>query len=151
MTALLIGPAMQVTLHFTLRLEDGSTIDTTVGGKPATFTMGDGKLLPGFEAVLNGLKAGSSGEFVISPAQGFGAANPNNIQEMPRSQFAADLELVEGLVLSFADAQKAELPGVVKNFDDTTVWIDFNHPLAGRDILFSVDIIDVQPGQAQPA
>lgn len=151
MTGLVIGPNTQVTLHFTLKLEDGSIVDSTVGGKPATFTVGDGKLLQGFEEVLLGLVAGSREEFVITPAKGFGVANPNNVQEMPRSQFAPDLELAEGLVVSFADAQKAELPGVVKNFDATTVWVDFNHPLAGRDISFAVEIIDVQPALAVQA
>jgi FKBP-type peptidyl-prolyl cis-trans isomerase SlpA len=58
------------------------------------------------------------------------------------------MDLVEGLMVSFADAQKAELPGVVKSFDDKVVYVDFNHPLAGRDILFEVEIIDVQPAQA---
>ncbi len=65
------------------------------------------------------------------------------MQQVPRDQFAADMELVEGLVVSFADAQKAELPGVVHSFDDKQVTVDFNHPLAGRNIIFDVKVIDV--------
>ena len=84
---------------------------------------------------------------VIKPEDGFGQRNPNNIQEIPRSQFNPDLELTEGLMLSFADAQKTELPGVVQRFDDDVVVIDFNHPLAGRNILFEVAILKIEPVQ----
>jgi FKBP-type peptidyl-prolyl cis-trans isomerase SlpA len=107
--------------------------------------MGDGNLLPGFEEALLGLQAGDEKSFVITPEKGFGGYNPENIQEFPRDQFPDDVELTEGLVLSFADAQNNEMPGVVQEFDERTVTVDFNHPLAGRDIEFSVRIIDVNP------
>lgn len=138
-----IAEGTQVTLNFALKLSDGSVIDSTFDKAPATFRVGDGKLLPGFEKAIFGLKAGDSDTFVITPEHGFGQSNPNNIQQFPREQFA-DIDLIEGLMLSFADAQKAETPGVVKAFDDEEVSIDFNHPLAGRNVHFQVEIIDVQ-------
>ncbi len=147
-STLKVGPDTQVTLHFALKLEDGSVVDSTFDRKPATFTVGDGSLLKGFEESLFGMAAGEKDALIVKPEQGFGQHNPSNIQQMPRDQFGDDVELVEGLMLSFADAQKAELPGVVSSFDDQVVHIDFNHPLAGRDILFDVEIIDVQPAQA---
>ncbi|GAA5317393.1 MAG: FKBP-type peptidyl-prolyl cis-trans isomerase [Candidatus Pelagadaptatus aseana] len=140
-----IGEGTQVTLHFAIKLENGDVVDSTFDKTPASFAVGDGSLLPGFEKALFGLQTGEKGAFVIKPEDGFGAINTNNRQEMPRSQFPEDIELVEGLMLSFADAQKAEMPGVVYGFDDETVTIDFNHPLAGRDIVFEVEIIDVAP------
>ncbi len=142
-----IGPGTTVTLHFSLRLKDGHEIDSNFGKDPATFTVGDGNLLPGFEKALFGLKPGDKQALTISPEDGFGQHNPSNMQEMPRDQFGPDIELEEGLMLSFADAQKAELPGVVREFDDKRVVIDFNHPLAGRDILFDVAILNVEPAQ----
>lgn len=142
-----IGPGTTVTLHFALRLEDGEEIDSTYGKDPAVFTVGDGNLLPGFEQALFGLKPGDEQVLTISPEDGFGQHNPSNIQEIPRDQFGDDIELEEGLMLSFADAKKAELPGVVSEFDDEKVVIDFNHPLAGRDILFDVAILNVEPAQ----
>lgn len=145
MNDLTIGPGTQVTLHFSLGLEDGEVIDTNFNSDPVTFVVGDGNLLAGFEEVLFGLQAGDERSFVIPPEKGFGPYNPENIQDFPRNQFPDDVELVEGLVLSFADAQQNELPGVVQEFDDTTVTVDFNHPLAGRDVEFSVRIIDVNP------
>ena len=90
-----------------------------------------------------GLCAGDEKEFPISPEQGFGQRNPNNIQEIPKDSFADDIELEEGLMVSFADAQQAELPGVVAEVNDDVVKVDFNHPLAGRDLIFEVRIIAV--------
>jgi len=143
MSELTIAENTQVTLHFALKMEDGAVIDSNFEGQPATFIVGDGNLLPGFEKSLMGMKAGDEDSFVIRPEDAFGQSNPNNMQEMPRDQFASDMNLVEGLVVSFADAQKAETPGVVHSFDDEQVIIDFNHPLAGRDIIFEVKVVDV--------
>lgn len=145
MIDLIVGSGTDVTLHFSLELEDGSVVDSNFDQEPVTFTIGDGNLLPGFEELLFGLKAGDKKSFVVPPERGFGAHNPENMQEMPRSQFPETLTLEVGVVLSFADAQQNELPGVVSSFDDEVVKIDFNHPLAGRDIQFRVDIIDVNP------
>ncbi|WP_299977820.1 peptidylprolyl isomerase [uncultured Pseudoteredinibacter sp.] len=143
MTELAIGPGTQVTLHFAIKMADGTLVDSTFDGSPATFSVGDGNLLPGFEQVLMGLSAGDEKEFPISPEQGFGQRNPNNIQEIPKNSFTDDIELEEGLMVSFADAQQAELPGVVAEVNDDVVKVDFNHPLAGRDLIFEVRIIAV--------
>jgi len=144
MTELVIGEGTEITLHFSLKLDSGEVIDSNFEGDPATFTMGDGNMLPGFEKKLSGMVTGEQETFMIKPEDGFGQPNPNNFQSMPRDQFD-DVELVEGLMMSFADAQKAELPGVVSAFDDETVTIDFNHPLAGREIIFEAKIVSVTP------
>ncbi|HEX7764689.1 MAG TPA: peptidylprolyl isomerase [Cellvibrio sp.] len=147
MRELAIGPGTKITLHFALQLDNGELVDSNFERDPATFTVGDGNLLPGFEKALFGMLEGEHKTLVIKPEDGFGQRNPNNIQEIARSQFSPDLELSEGLMLSFADAQKTELPGVVQRFDDEVVVVDFNHPLAGRDILFEVAIIKIEPVQ----
>ena len=147
MRDLTIGPGTKVTLHFALRLQDGEVIDSNFERDPATFVVGDGNLLPGFEKAMFGLAEGDKETFTITPEQGFGQRNPNNLQEFPRSEFAPDMELKEGLVLSFTDAQKTELPGVVSHFDENLVIVDFNHPLAGRDIVFDVAILKIEPVQ----
>ncbi len=145
MNSLAIGPSTRVTLHFALYLEDGAEIDSTFSAQPATFEFGDGSLLPGFEKVLMGLSAGDENKFSVPPEEGFGQPNPSNIQVMERSIFDSSLELQEGLMVSFSDAQNTELPGVIKSIGADEVEVDFNHPLAGRTILFSVKIIAVEP------
>lgn len=138
-----ISEKSRVSLHFTLKLVSGEVIDSTRDQKAATFTMRDGSLLPGFEQVLIGLKAGDKQEFLIKPEQGFGQPNPQNIQVIPREHFN-EMDLEVGLMFMFKDAAGSDLPGVVSSFDDKQVVIDFNHPLAGKDILFDVEIIEVE-------
>lgn len=143
MTEQRIGPDKEVTLHFALGLESGEVVDSTFDRKPATFKVGDGNLLPGFEQQLYGLKAGDKRTLQVLPEQGFGQHNPQNVQIMPRSQFEG-MELSEGLLVIFNDAANAELPGIVKAFDERLVTVDFNHPLAGKTLSFEVEIIDVR-------
>ena len=149
-----IGPGKQVTLHFALKLADeGATVDSTFDKDPVRLIVGDGNLPEGFEKPLHGLTAGAKQEFDIAPEHGFGQHNPSNVQKLPRSQFSPDLNLEPGLMLSFADKANGELPGVVVEFDDEQVSVDFNHPLAGRALKFEVAIIAVEdaPEQATEA
>lgn len=144
-----IGPGKRVTLHFSVALPDGTVVDSTRGREvPAEFTVGDGSLLPGFEQAIVGLRAGDRRSVVLDAKRGFGDWNPDNQQVFTRVQFSG-MTLEAGMVISFAD-KSGELPGVVKAFDDDTVTVDFNHPLAGRELVFEVDIIRVMDAEASP-
>lgn len=143
MSVVVIDESTKVTLNFSLTLENGDIVDSNFDKDPVTFVIGDASLLPGFERKLFGLKSGDCEQFIITPEDGFGQPNPNNIQEVPRKTFDDSFELTEGLVVSFADAAGGELPGVVREFNDESVFVDFNHPLAGRVITFKVSIVDV--------
>ena len=138
-----VGPGTKVTLTFTLKLETGELVDST-GDKPAEFAVGDGNLLPGFESVMFGLTMGDKREFLVLAESAFGPLNPDNTQMMKRTDFGAEIELSEGLMVSFADQQQAELPGVVKRILGDIIEVDFNHPLAGRNIIFEVQIAKVE-------
>ncbi len=142
-----IGASSRVTLHFSLLLPGGEEIDTTRNGEPATFTMGDGSLLPGFEAALVGMQAGDATQILLPAAEAFGEHNPANVQLIARNRFT-DLDLEEGLVVSFA-APDGELPGVVVGLFEETVKVDFNHPLSGTDITFDVAILKVEAAAAE--
>ncbi len=144
MTDLVIANDTRVTLHFSLTLEDGSVVDSNFDKQPASFDVGDGSLLAGFEKKIHGMKAGQKASFTVLPEESFGQPNPANIQRFSRSDFAQDMELTEGLVISFADAGQSELPGVVTSITDEAVMVDFNHPLAGRTIQFDVGIVAVE-------
>ena len=143
----IIGPGKKVSLHFSITLADGQLIDSTrERPEPAEFTVGDGSLLPGFEQAIFGLRAGDRPSVFIDAAHGFGEQNLDNQQVFTRVQFSG-MDLEEGMIVSFAD-KGGELPGVVTAFDDDTVTVDFNHPLAGRDLMFEVDIIRVMDADA---
>ena len=144
MDNLMISEGTRVTLNFALVLDDGSEIDSNFEKEPASFSVGDGSLLPGFERALFGLKSGDEATLEILPEEGFGQPNDNNLQTIKRDQFDAGSELEEGMVFSFADAAGGELPGVVKTFDADEVTVDFNHPLAGRTLSFRVAIHNVE-------
>ncbi len=135
-----IGPGTRVTLKFSLLIIGGEVIDEA---DSATFEVGDGSLLPGFESAIFGMRGGESGTVEIKAKNGFGEPNEDNVHKMKQVNFG-DIELVEGLVVSFEDAEGRELAGVVKELDDDVVTVDFNHPLAGRDLLFQVEIFSVE-------
>jgi len=139
-----IGNASRVTLHFSLSLEDGSVIDSNFDQTPATLSIGDGNLPLGFEEHLLGMSGGQKASFTVLPEKAFGQHNPSNIQHVKRNSFAADMELSEGLVVSFADANKGELPGVIQTIGEDEVTVDFNHPLAGKNLIFKVEIVAVE-------
>lgn len=136
-----IVPESKVTLFFEIRLQNGQLVDSNFEKEAAQFTIGDGNMLAGFEAVLLGLEEGAKRSFELPPEQAFGQSNPSNTQTIARSKF--DMELEEGLVVSFQDPS-GELPGVISEFDDQQVVVDFNHPLAGKYLTFKVDIVKIE-------
>ena len=132
-----------VTLHFSLALENGHIVDSNFEGNPATFSVGDGNLLPGFESSLLGLEVGDEREFIISPENAFGQHNAQNVQSVDRGNFdESDLEI--GSILSFQNGD-GELPGVIIALEENLVMVDFNHPLSGKNIVFQVKIVEINP------
>ena len=138
-----VGPNTRVTLHFSVLLETGEEIDSTRRSRPATFTVGDGSLPEGFERALFGLTAGSDEQLRIPAPDGFGEAREANVRFMPRAQFATNVTPEPGLVVSFTSPE-GELPGVVKSIQGDLVVVDFNHPLAGKNLIFDVSILKVE-------
>ena len=137
-----------ITLHFSLALNNGEVIDSNFDGVPATFKLGDGNMLPGFEQELLGLRAGESVETLIAPDKAFGEVNSSNCQPFPidklRSLLDDELTPAEvGLVISFKDPAGFDLPGVVKSITEESFTVDFNHPLAGKTIVFKASIVAV--------
>lgn len=133
-----VSEGTRVFLNFSLTLEDGAEVDNNFSGEAVSFAVGDGSLLPGFERRVLGMQAGERQIFSVPPEDAFGQPNANNLQRIPRADFDRDIELELGLVCSFADAAGGELPGVISAFNEESVTVDFNHPLAGRTILFDV-------------
>jgi FKBP-type peptidyl-prolyl cis-trans isomerase SlpA len=140
-----IGPGQRVTLNFALYLANGGLIDGNFGKAPVSFLFGDGSLLPGFERALQGLGAGAQVDVVIPAADAFGAVNEDNQQRYPRFQFPPDLALSENLLVEFTDAAGYQQAGRVVSIGARYVEIDFNHPLAGRDIRFVAEVHEVAP------
>ena len=139
-----IGQDSKVTMHFSLSLEDGTLVDSTFGtDEPITFTMGDGTLIPGLEYAVIGLAVGDKQSLNIGPDVGFGYRDESAIQEMRRTAFNDDIELKPGVVIEFDSPSGVQVPGTVLEVNDDTVKVDFSHPLAGRSVIFNVEILEV--------
>jgi FKBP-type peptidyl-prolyl cis-trans isomerase SlpA len=149
-----IAAGSRVTLNFSLALSSGELIDSNFDQSPASFVVGDGSLLPGFEEALLNRGAGESVDVLLPADKAFGDSNRDNVQVLPRKKFSGLLanstDPVEpGTVLSFTDPGGFDIPGVVKSIDEDTLVVDFNHPLAGRNIQFKAEIHAVIPAGVQ--
>ena len=134
----------EVVMHFSIRLSDGSAVDSTkVANKPAKFVMGDGSLTPGFEDCLLGLQVGQSETFTLPPESAFGLPNPDNIHHLELSKFSSDVPAEIGTIISFTQPNGEELPGIIRDIVADSVTVDFNHPLAGQTVTFEVDVLEV--------
>ena len=136
-----IQDGSQVKMHFSLMLEDQTVIDTNFDKEPVCFFIGDGNLLPGFEKVLIGMQTNQEGTFEIEPKEAFGQHNNQNVQILDLSSFDDNIEV--GSVYSFQNGD-GELPGVIIEINESKVQVDFNHPLAGKTILFKVKILAIE-------
>lgn len=140
-----IQPGSRVTLHYTLALADGTVVDSTDGGAPATVVIGSGELVDFLEGRLLGLETGTRWHFAINASETRGQFAPETVQRLPRTDFPADMDLKPGEVIGFETPGGEEVPGLVIEATDTEIVVDFSHPLAGRDLMFDVEIVAVEP------
>ena len=118
-------------------------IDSNKGQAPLEFITGKNHIIPGLESQLMTLAKGESSDIKVEASDAYGEMNPEAVETLPREQFA-DLELANGLQL-YGQGENGETVAVtVKEFDDKTVTIDYNHPLAGKALMFSVTVMDVR-------
>ncbi len=133
-----------VIAHITMKLSDGSAADSTkVNNKPAKLNLGDNSLSAAFEAEIIGLKAGDTKEFTLAAKDAFGEPNPDNIHYVDKARFNQEAPAKVGNIITFTQPGGVEIPGIVKEISGDSVTVDFNHPLAGQDITFVIDIVDV--------
>ena len=138
-----IVPGSAVTLHFSLALTDGTEAISTFGEEPLSFHVGDHTFQPTLELALYGLKAGDEQTLTLTPEQAYGAPDPGLLQQMPLSDFGEDMQPEPDQVISFALPGGEQTMGVVREVGDTHATVDFNHPLAGHEVIFRVQILEV--------
>ena len=123
--------------------ESGTTevVDSNKGGDALEFIMGKGQLIPGLENALVGMNAGDSNpEITVKAVDAYGEVNSEALQVLPKEQFEG-VDLVEGMTLYGQGEDGQTVQVTVKSFNETEVNVDFNHPLAGKDLLFSVTVV----------
>ena len=145
---LTVGPGCAVSMHFSLSFPDGFVADASEPGEPVTFVMGDGSMARGLELALYGLKVGDKQIVELDPLHAYGYPDPENVHTLPRSEFAPELPLDIDSVLSFSTPSGEEIPGTIKEVSEDEVVVDFNHLLAGHDLIFEVEIVEIKPPQS---
>lgn len=131
-----------VTVHYTGRLEDGNVFDSSMveGREPLVATLGQGQLIPGFENGLHEMSVGDKKTVEISPENAYGEYNNEMIQEVPKEQLPGDVEV--GMPLE-AQTQMGPIRFVVKEVKDESVILDANHPLAGKKLIFDLEVVNI--------
>ncbi len=136
-------PGKTVSIHYTGTLADGSTFDSSEGRDPLTFEMGSGQVIPGLENALTGMAVGDTKTVTIPAAEAYGDHNPQAVQQVPRDAVPDNIPLDLGTQLQVQTQDGRALPVVVTEVTDEHVLLDANHPLAGKDLTFAVEVVSV--------
>jgi len=140
----------EVTLNYEIRLPDDRVVDSTFDDEPFTVKLGSGAFEPRLEEALVGLPLGEYTRILLTPQFAFGMPDPNNVHTMPRGRFPEDMTLEPQLVIEFDLPNGDAVPGTVTAVTEDAVTVDFNHPLAGQNIQFIVQVLAVD-GAPAPA
>jgi len=145
-----IADGKQVSLEYTLTLEDKSKVDSNVGKEPLVFTQGAHEIIPGLEKKLSGLKVGESKQIEVSPEEGYGPVDPERKQEVEVEKIPEDARKV-GARLTGRGPDGRMVFAQVKEINGNTAVLDLNHPLAGKKLFFDVKVLKVEdaPKQAE--
>lgn len=132
-----------VNLAFTLTV-DGEVIDEATAEDPFFYLHGHENVITGIENAVNGMKIGDSKSFDVKPEDGYGEPDPDGIMHLPRTEFPEDLPLEVGMELEMRDEDGRIVYATVGSMTKSMVKLDFNHPLAGKDLHFDVTVLDLQ-------
>jgi peptidylprolyl isomerase len=132
-----------VSIHYTGTLADGSTFDSSEGREPLTFEMGAGQIIPGLEAALDGMTEGDSKTVTIPAAEAYGPRREEAMQQIPRESVPDNIPLDLGTQLQVQTPDGQAMPVTVAEVTNETVTLDANHPLAGHDLTFAVELVKV--------
>ncbi|BDD00107.1 peptidylprolyl isomerase [Persicobacter psychrovividus] len=133
----------QVKVHYTGRLTDGTQFDSSAGREPLAFELGAGQMIPGFDAAVHGMAIGDKKTITIPSAEAYGESRPEMIQQMPRTSLPEDMEVAVGQTLYAQGPDGQPFPVKVLELTEETVTIDGNHELAGEDLVFDIELVEI--------
>ena len=132
-----------VRVHYTGKLEDGSQFDSSVGRAPLEFTVGAGQMIAGFDAGVVGMAVGEKKTILIDPDHGYGQKDPTAIIEFPSSNIPEGMTVEVGMKLNLQNQYGQPVPVVVMEVKEEVIVMDANHFLAGKDLTFEVEIVEI--------
>ena len=138
----------KVKVHYHGKLTDGTTFDSSEGRAPLEFEVGSGQVIPGFDEGVTGLAVGEKKTVEIPADQAYGPASDNHVFEFPKSQFPAEMipELQIGMPLQMQTETGQPVQVTIKEVKEDSVLLDANHPLAGKDLVFDIELVEITPG-----
>lgn len=134
------GQGDTVTVEYTGKLEDGTVFDTSRDKEPISFTIGDEEVIPGFEEAVVGMEAGESKSATLPPDEAYGPRSDEMVFTVPSSELPEDLDPEVGDRLEVQSRQGQTFPAVVAEIEGEQVTIDANHPLAGEELTFEIEL-----------
>lgn len=132
-----------VRIHYTGTLDDGTVFDSSEGRDPLEFTVGSGQIIPGLDKHLPGMTVGEAKTIRAEAAEAYGEAHPEATQAVPRSDIPAEIPLETGMRLQMQTPDGQQVPVTVTEITDETVTLDANHPLAGQDLTFAIELVEI--------
>jgi FKBP-type peptidyl-prolyl cis-trans isomerase 2 len=139
-----VGPNTLVSMDYSLRLDSGEVIDSSEGREPLSFEFGQEQIVPGLERGMAGMGKGEQREIRVEAEEGYGPRRTEAIQELPLDRFPEGITPELGMRLSVRGPQGEEVPFVITGLTDLHATLDFNHPLAGEALIFSITVTDVR-------
>ncbi|MFC2036150.1 peptidylprolyl isomerase [Chloroflexota bacterium] len=133
-----------VRVHYTGTLQDGTVFDTSVGREPMEFTLGEARMIPGFEQAVLGMEIGELKTVTITAENAYGSYNVDMILVVNREKLSDDITPEVGQQLQMTDSDGQTIIASITEISDTTVTLDANHPLAGQDLTFEIELLSIE-------
>ena len=137
----------KVKVHYHGKLTSGETFDSSEGREPLEFEVGSGMVIKGFDDGVTGMSVGEKKTINIPFNEAYGPRNPEMVIEMPKDRFPKDMELEPGMPLMMSDGQGQQFQVTIAQIKDTAVMLDANHPLAGKDLVFDLELVEIVGGK----
>jgi FKBP-type peptidyl-prolyl cis-trans isomerase 2 len=136
----------KIKVHYHGKLTNGETFDSSAGREPLEFEVGSGMVIPGFDDGVTGMTVGEKKTVNIPFAEAYGPKNPEMVIEMPKDRFPADMQVEVGMPLMMSDQQGQQFQVTIVEIKEEAVMLDANHPLAGQDLIFDLELVEIVGG-----
>ena len=133
-----------VKVHYHGRLTDGTTFDSSEGREPLEFEVGSGNVIPGFDTGVTGMTVGEKKTINIPMEDAYGPTQEDMLMEFPIDRFPADMKPEVGMSLNMSNGNGENFPVVIAEVQDEVVILDANHPLAGKDLIFDLELVEIK-------
>jgi peptidylprolyl isomerase len=131
-----------ISVNYTGTFESGEVFDSSEGNSPLKFTVGAGQLIKGFDDAVVGMKRGDKKKVTIAPENAYGERRDDHVVDFPAANIPEDMEMTAGTVVQLSDESGRAFPAVVTEVTDDVVKMDVNHPLAGKTLIFDIEIAE---------